>query len=126
MRSITLSFLLAVVAITAAAEPIKIANIGHGYYAGALYVAGAEKLFEKYGLEPEITVVQSGPLVLQSLLTKQVDVGVVSYEHVLSAAVQGQRVVSFYNVATRPLNNLVVGTAMAAGSDKLSLDEKVK
>src|ERR1700759_1713274 len=127
MRSITLSFFLAAFAITtSAAEPVKIANIGHGYYAAALYVAVAEKLFEKYGLEPEITVVQSGPLVLQALLSKQVDVGVVSYEHVLSAAVQGQRVVSFYNVATRPLNNLVVGTAMAAGSDKLSLDEKVK
>lgn len=69
---------------------------------------------------------QSGPLVLQSLLTKQLDVGVVSYDHVLSAAVQGQHIVSFYNVATRPLNNLVVDTAMAAGSDKLSLDEKLK
>jgi NitT/TauT family transport system substrate-binding protein len=116
----------ALAATTAVAEPIRIANIGHGYYAGPLYVAVEEKLFEKYGLEPDITVVQSGPLVLQSLLTKQVDVGVVSYEHVLSAAVQGQRIVSFYNIAIRPLNNLVVDAAIAEGSDKLSLDEKIR
>jgi NitT/TauT family transport system substrate-binding protein len=110
----------------AVAEPVKIVNIGHGYYAGPLYVAVQEKLFEKYGLEPDITVVQSGSLVLQSLLTKQADVGIVSYEHVLSAAVQGQRIVSFYNVAIRPLNNLIVDAAMAAGSDNLSLDEKIR
>jgi NitT/TauT family transport system substrate-binding protein len=128
VRPVALFFTLATAfaATAARAEPVRIANIGHGYYAGALYVAIEEKLFEKYGLEPEVTVVQSGPLVLQSLLTKQVDVGVVSYEHVLSAAVQGQRIVSFYNVATRPLNNLVVDTAMAAGSEALSLDEKIK
>jgi NitT/TauT family transport system substrate-binding protein len=126
VRFLVLLFLAnALAATTAVAESVRIANIGHGYYAGALYVAVEEKLFEKYGLEPNIIVVQSGPLVLQSLLTKQVDVGVVSYEHVLSAAVQGQRVVSFYNVAIRPLNNLVVDAAMAAGSDKLSLDEKI-
>jgi NitT/TauT family transport system substrate-binding protein len=128
VRSVVLllSLATAFAASTVSAEPVKIVNIGHGYYAGALYVAVEEKLFEKYGLEPDITVVQSGPLVLQSLLAKQADVGVVSYEHVLSAAVQGQRIVSFYNVATRPLNNLVVDAAMAAGSDKLSLDEKIK
>jgi NitT/TauT family transport system substrate-binding protein len=45
---------------------------------------------------------------------------------VLSAAVQGQRIVSFYNVAIRPLNNLIVDAAMAAGSDNLSLDEKIR
>jgi NitT/TauT family transport system substrate-binding protein len=128
VRSFALLLFLATALPTTAAiaEPVKIVNIGHGYYAGALYVAMHEKLFEKYGLEPDITVVQSGPLVLQSLLTKQVDVGIVSYEHVLSAAVQGQRIVAFYNVAIRPLNNLVVDAALAAGSNNLSLDEKIK
>lgn len=128
MRSVALLIFLATAFATtrAVAEPVKIVNIGHGYYAGPLYVAVQEKLFEKYGLEPDITVVQSGSLVLQSLLTKQADVGIVSYEHVLSAAVQGQRIVSFYNVAIRPLNNLIVDAAMAAGSDNLSLDEKIR
>jgi NitT/TauT family transport system substrate-binding protein len=128
VRSVALLIFLATAFATtrAVAEPVKIVNIGHGYYAGPLYVAVQEKLFEKYGLEPDITVVQSGSLVRQSLLTKQADVGIVSYEHVLSAAVQGQRIVSFYNVAIRPLNNLIVDAAMAAGSDNLSLDEKIR
>jgi NitT/TauT family transport system substrate-binding protein len=128
VRSVAVLIFLATAFATtrAVAEPVKIVNIGHGYYAGPLYVAVQEKLFEKYGLEPDITVVQSGSLVLQSLLTKQADVGIVSYEHVLSAAVQGQRIVSFYNVAIRPLNNLIVDAAMAAGSDNLSLDEKIR
>ncbi len=60
---------------SACAEPVKITNIGHGYYSGALYVAKREKLFEKYGLEPDISFVQGGPLALQAALTKQADVG---------------------------------------------------
>ena len=40
---------------SACAETVKITNIGHGYFSGALYVAKQEKLFEKYGLEPEIS-----------------------------------------------------------------------
>ena len=116
----------AALAAAAAAEPVKIVNIGHGYYAGALYVAKQEKLFEKYGLEPDITFVQGGALVLQTLLAKQADVGVVSYEHVLASAVQGRRIVSFYCVANRPLNNVIVDAATAAGTDKLSLEEKIK
>lgn len=61
---------------SASAETVKIANIGHGYYSGALYVAVQEKLFQKYGLEPEVSYVQGGPLALQAVLTKQVDVGI--------------------------------------------------
>lgn len=122
-----IAMLAAVSAFTSAfAEPVKIVNIGHGYYAGALYVAKQEKLFEKYGLEPEITFVHGGALALQTVLTKQADVGIVSYEHVLSAAVQGKRIVSFYNVANRPLNNLIVDAAIAAGSENLTLEEKIK
>ena len=55
----------------AAAEPVKITNIGHGYFSAALYVAKQEKIFEKYGLEPDISYVQGGALALQATLTKQ-------------------------------------------------------
>src|SRR5258706_6315980 len=80
---------------TACAEPVKITNIGHGYFSGALYVAKQEKLFEKHGLEPDISYVQGGPLALQAALTKAADVSIVSYEHILIATVQGQRVYGF-------------------------------
>jgi NitT/TauT family transport system substrate-binding protein len=108
------------------AETVKITNIGHGYFAGALYVAKQEKLFEKYGLEPDISYVQGGALALQSVLTKQADVGILSYEHVLTVAVQGKRIVSFFNIANRPVNNVIASDKLIAGSEKLSLEEKIK
>src|SRR5215218_10489119 len=84
------------------AEPVKITNIGHGYFSAALYIAKREKLFEKYGLEPDISFVQGGALALQAALTKQSDVSVVSYEHILTSAVQGKQVVAFFCIANRP------------------------
>lgn len=112
--------------IAAHAEVVRITNIGHGYYAAALYVAKQEKMFEKYGLEPDISFVQGGALALQTVLTKQADVGILSYEHVLAAAVQGKRIVAFFNISNRPLNNIIATSKLAAGADKLSLDEKVR
>ena len=81
---------VAMIAGVASGETVKITNIGHGYFSGALYVAVQEKLFQKYGLEPDVSYVQGGPLALQAVLTKQADVGILSYEHVLTVAVQGE------------------------------------
>jgi NitT/TauT family transport system substrate-binding protein len=111
---------------SACAETVKITNIGHGYYAGALYIAKREKLFEKYGLEPEISFVQGGALALQSVLTKQADVSVLSYEHILTSAVQGKRIVAFFNIANRPVNNVIANDKLAAGSEKMSVEQKIK
>ena len=110
----------------AAAEPVKITNIGHGYYSGALYVAKQEKLFEKQGLEPDISYVQGGPLALQAALTKQADVSIVSYEHILTSAVQGRSVIAFFNIANRPVNNVIASDKLMAGAEKLSVEEKIK
>ncbi len=110
----------------AQAETVKIANIGHGYYSGALYVAKQEKLFEKYGLQPEISYVQGGPLALQAALTKQADVAIVSYEHILTSAVQGKHVVAFFNVANRPVNNVIANDKLMQGAEKLNVEEKIK
>jgi NitT/TauT family transport system substrate-binding protein len=115
-----------IVSAAASAETVKITNIGHGYFSGALYVAKQEKLFEKYGLEPEISYVQGGALALQSVLTKQADIGILSYEHVLTVAVQGKRIVSFFNIANRPVNNVIATDKLTAGAEKLSVEEKIK
>jgi NitT/TauT family transport system substrate-binding protein len=66
---------LAVIALTlpASAEPVKIANIGHGYFSGPLCVAVHEKLFQKHGLEPEVITVKGGSLAFQPVSTHQVD-----------------------------------------------------
>jgi NitT/TauT family transport system substrate-binding protein len=110
----------------ASAETVRITNIGHGYYAGALYVAVREKLFEKYGLEPDISFVQGGPLALQAALTKQADVAIVSYEHILTSAVQGRQVVAFFNIADRPVNNVIASDKLMTGSETLSVEDKIK
>src|SRR6185369_10246198 len=111
---------------SAYAETVKITNIGHGYYSGALYIAKREKLFEKYGLEPDISFVQGGPLALQAALTKQADVSVVSYEHILTSAVQGKQVVAFFNIANRPVNNVIATDKLMAGAEKMSVEDKIK
>jgi NitT/TauT family transport system substrate-binding protein len=118
--------LVATWAATAVAEPVRITNIGHGYFSGALYVARQEKLFEKYGLEPDVSFVQGGALALQATLTKQADVGILSYEHLLTVAVQGKRIVAFFNIANRPVNNVIASEKLMAGAEKLSIEEKVK
>lgn len=112
--------------LAAHAEVVKITNIGHGYFAAPLYVAKQEKIFAKYGLEPEISFVQGGALALQTVLTKQADVGLLSYEHVLTSAVQGKRIVAFFKISNGPLNNIIVSAKLAAGAEKLSLAEKVR
>src|SRR5574339_1106299 len=124
-RYLLLAALLALLPCGAGAEPVKIVNIGHGYFSGPLYVAKQEKLFEKHGLEPDITYVQGGALALQAVLTKQVDVGILSYEHVLTAAVQGKLIVSFFNIANRPVNNIIASSKLVAASEKLGVGEKV-
>ena len=108
------------------AEPVKITNIGHGYYSGALYVAKQEKLFEKHGLEPDVSFVQGGALALQAALTKQADVSILSYEHILTAGVQGKRVVAFYNICNRPVNNVIANEKLVAGAEKLGIEDKIK
>jgi len=110
----------------ARAEPVKITNIGHGYYSGALYVATQEKIFQKHGLEPDISFVQGGALALQSALTKQADVSILSYEHILTAAVQGKRILAFFNMCNRPVNNVIASEKLLAGAEKLGVEEKIK
>jgi len=124
LRMATLAACIAM-PVAASAEVVKITNIGHGYFSGALYVAKQEKLFEKYGLEPEITYVQGGALALQSVLTKEADVGILSYEHVLTVAVQGKRIVSFFNIANRPVNNVIASDKLMEGSANMTVEQKI-
>jgi NitT/TauT family transport system substrate-binding protein len=108
-----------------AQDVVRITNIGHGYYAGALYVAVREKLFEKHGLKPEVTFVKGGALVLQSVLSKDADFGILTYEHVITAAAQGKNLVSIFNITTRPINNMIASSEfMAANADK-TLEQKI-
>lgn len=108
-----------------AQELVRITNIGHGYYAGALYVALREKLFEKNGLKPEVTFVKGGALVLQSLVSRDADFGVLTYEHVITAAAQGKNLVSVFNITTRPINNMIASNDLMAADANKTLEQKI-
>lgn len=108
-----------------AQETVRITNIGHGYYAGPLYVAMREKLFEKHGLKADVTFVKGGALVLQSLLSKDADFGILTYEHVITAAAQGKSLVSIFNITTRPINNVIASNELIDANANKSLKEKI-
>src|SRR5918998_1870830 len=103
---------LALSCAASAQDLVRITNIGRGYYAGPLYVALREKVFEKHGLKPEVTFVKGGALALQSVVSKDADFGILTYEHVITAAAQGRNLTSIFNVTTRPLNNVIVSNAL--------------
>jgi NitT/TauT family transport system substrate-binding protein len=109
----------------AAQEVVRLTNIGRGYFAGPLYVAMREGLFEKHGLKPEVTFVKGGTLAFQSVFTREVEFGVLSYEHVLTAAAQGRNLVSIFNVTHRPLNNIVVSAELLKANKDKSLKDRI-
>jgi NitT/TauT family transport system substrate-binding protein len=109
-----------------ALDTVKISNIGHAYWAAPLYVAQYYKLFEKHGLDAQVTTVKGGSLALQSALTKSVDVTQVTFEHVLLAASRGQRVVSFYRFGKAPANNVVVSNAIMEKAKGKPIADRVR
>jgi NitT/TauT family transport system substrate-binding protein len=108
-----------------ALDTVKITNIGHAYWAGPLYVAQYYKLFEKHGLNAEVTEVKGGSLAFQAALTKGADLSQVTFEHVLKAASQGQRVVSFYRFGKAPANNIVANNEIMSRAKGKSVEERV-
>lgn len=118
--------LLISVTTAAAQDVVRITNIGRGYFSGPLYVAMREKLFEKHGLKPDVTFVKGGALAFQSVFNRDVEFGVLSYEHVLTAAAQGRNLVSIFNVTNRPLNNIIVSPDIYNANKEKPLAEKIK
>ncbi len=108
-----------------AQERVRIVNIGHGYFAGPLYVAMQEHLFEKHGLTPEVITVNGGSLAYQAVFTGQADFGVLSYEHLLEGAAQGRYLTAIFNIADRPLNNVVGDKALVQANQGKSLADRV-
>jgi NitT/TauT family transport system substrate-binding protein len=109
-----------------ALDTVTISNIGHAYWAAPLYVAQYYKLFEKHGLDAEVTTVNGGSIALQSALTKSVDLAQVTFEHVLQAAARGQRLVSFYRFGKSPANNIVVSNAIMDRARNKPIADRVR
>ena len=118
--------LLGLTCVGAQAEPVSFVTIGHSYYSAALFVAEREGIFKKYGLEPQVTVVGGGPLALQAVLSGNADVGVLSYEHVLTAAANGRKMVAVFNMVSRPTSNIIASNPMVSAAKGKSLADKIK
>lgn len=109
-----------------AADTVRIVNIGHGYWAGPLYVAEAERLFAVHGLAAEVTTVKGGSLAFQALFTKDADVAMLNYEHIVQALAKGRRAVAVYRMIRRPVNNVIIKTEIADKSAGLDIAERVR
>jgi NitT/TauT family transport system substrate-binding protein len=128
-RLSTAVFLLSMLLFTGKAfalDTVKITNIGHAYWAGPLYVAQYYKLFEKHGLNAEVTTVKGGSLAFQAALTKSADLTQVTFEHVLKAASKGQRAVSFFRFGKAPANNIVANNEIMAKAKGKSVEERIR
>jgi NitT/TauT family transport system substrate-binding protein len=128
-RLTTAAFLLGALLLPGKAlalDTVTISNIGHAYWAAPLYVAQHYDLFEKHGLNAEVTTVKGGSLALQSALTKSVDLTQVTFEHVLKASGQGKRVVSFYRFGKAPTTNIVASNAIVSKAQGRSVEERVQ
>lgn len=128
-RLTTIAFCLCMLLLTGKAQAldtVKISNIGHAYWAAPLYVAQYYKLFEKHGLNAEVTTVKGGSLAFQSALTKSADLTQVTFEHVLQAAARGQSVVSFYRFGQTPANNIIVSNEILARAKDKPIADRVR
>lgn len=127
-RLSTLAFVLGMLLLNGKAQAldtVKIANIGHAYWAAPLYIAQYYKLFEKHGLNADVTTVKGGSIAYQAALTKSADVAQVTFEHVLQAAARGQRVISFYRFGQTPANNIVVSNEILARAKGKPIADRV-
>lgn len=109
-----------------AAEPLRIVTIGEGYWAAPLYVAQRADLFAKQDLDPKVSVVAGGALAAQALLSKNADVGLLSFEHIAQAASKGQRIVAVYRIAHRNIVNIVGSNELVKSSGSASVADKIR
>lgn len=126
MAALAFSASVLLTASAGAEQVVKIVNIGHGYFAGPLYVAIHEGLFEKHGLKPVVTTVKGGSLAYQAVFTHSADFGIISYEHLLTGAAQGRYLTAIYNIADRPLNNVVASNKLLKADKGMNLAERVR
>ena len=109
-----------------AQKTINIAVAGHGYFVGPLYIAVRDGIFKKYGYDANVTYTKGGALAFQACFTKQADVCITSYEHVLTAAAQGRNLTAIFDITSRPLNNVVADNELVEAGKGKTLEERVK
>jgi ABC-type nitrate/sulfonate/bicarbonate transport system substrate-binding protein len=90
------------------AGPLLIAYGGHNETVGPLWVGIEKGLFRKYGVDPRMLQVRSGPIIMATLASGGAPVVWPSPSSVLSAALGGLKIVCFASGSNRIPRELVV------------------
>jgi NitT/TauT family transport system substrate-binding protein len=103
-------FLLLITANAMGAELTKVtfAFSTIGPMAPGVWLAEEMGAFEKYGIEPRLVFISSGPVVMQALIGGDLDAGLGATNAVIAAALRGAPLISVLSVANKPAMRLWV------------------
>lgn len=71
-------------------DKLKIGEVTHSVFYAPQYLAVSEKIFEKYGLNVEISLLSGADKVMASLLSKDIDIGLMGPEASIYVYAQGR------------------------------------
>ena len=102
----------------AAAMPtVRFAVISEGVYSWPMYVAKAHKLFEREGIDVEVTVTGSSTHQLEKLIKGDYDIGMQQSDHVVRGVERGSDLFIFMAQALAPELTLVAAPAIKSFVD---------
>ena len=106
-------------AANAAAGPARI-NIGVASVSSSalsLWVAEEQRLFVKYGIDPQLILIRGGPTLVASLLTGEIQAAFTSGVSVLGAAAQGIDVKMLTSISSRVSWKLIASPQIKKAAD---------
>jgi len=104
----------------AATKPLERVRIAYGAPSAAFaapWLAKEAGLFEKYGLDAELTYIASGPTLLQSMIAGEIDFGELAAPSSMNAYLEGGEVVWITEALNRPVLLLIARPEIARVED---------
>ena len=96
---------------------VRFAVISEGVYSWPMYVAEAHKLFEREGINVEVTVTGSSTQQLEKLVSGEYDIGLQQSDHVVRAVERGSDLFVFMGQALAPELTLVAAPQIKSFAD---------
>ncbi|MDB5809958.1 MAG: hypothetical protein JWN94_2080 [Betaproteobacteria bacterium] len=102
---------------SAAMPTLRFAVISEGVYSWPLYVAQAHRLFEREGVQVDVTVTGSSTLQLQKMIAGEYDVGLQQSDHIVRGVEQGSDLFIFMAHGLAPELTLVAAPEIESFAD---------
>lgn len=96
---------------------VRFAVISEGVYSWPMYVAQAHRLFEREGIDVEVTVTGSSTQQLEKLVKGEYDIGLQQSDHVVRAVERGADLFVFMAQALAPELTLVAAPGIRSFAD---------